>query len=460
MAKNYDALADSVIELVGGAKNVSYFTHCITRLRFNVKDRALVKENEIKALDGVLGAQVVGDQFQVIIGQDVGKVYDLICKNTGLAKQKTINENLDGGAKKKFTFMTIIEGITGCIIPVLPILMGVGLLRAILVILSMLHILENTSSTYMILNLVADAGFYFMPIFVGSEAAKKFGGSPALGMLMGAMLISPTFISKVAAGEAMTIFGLPVYNGSYANSFFSTIIIVFVMSKLEKVLRKVVPQMVSSIVVPLCIILIMTPLNFVVLAPIGSYIGIYLSAAMIWLYETVGFLGIAVLATLRPFLVMLGMHTAFTPYLLQAISVGPEFFYSPGTFIANLNQGAACLGVALKTKNSEIRSTALSSCLTVYLGGVTEPAMYAINLQYKTPMIAAMIGSAIGGIYVGIMHVGMYVLSTGSIFGIVAYISENPMNLIHMIIGLGIGTVVTVVLTFITYKDESTKREA
>lgn len=460
MAKNYDALADSVIELVGGTKNVSYFTHCITRLRFNVKDRALVKESEIKALDGILGAQWSGDQFQIIIGQDVGTVYDLICKNTGLAKQEAVNENLDGGGKKKFTFMTIIDAITGCIVPVLPIMLGVGLLKAVLIILSMLHVLDNTGSTYAVLSFVADAGFYFMPVYVGSTAAKKFGGTPALGMLMGAMLLSPTFIAKVGAGEAMTIFGLPIYNGSYANSFFSTIIIVFVMSKLERLLKKYVPQMVSSIVVPLGVILIMTPLNFVVLGPLGSYIGIYLSKAVIWLYETIGFVGVALLAGIRPIFVMTGMHTAFTPYLLQSLSsLGYEAFYSPASFIANMNQGAACLGVALKTKSSSVRSTALSSGVTAYIGGVTEPAMYAINLKYKTPMIASMIGSAVGGLYAGLMHVGMYSLSTGSILGIVAYVSDNPMNVVHMAIGLGIGTVVTVVLSFIMYKDDPAEME-
>ena len=458
--KNYDQMAAEIIEKVGGKDNISLCFHCITRLRFNVKDMSLIETEEIKKIPGVLDAQVVGDQFQVIIGQDVAKVYDVVCTVADIAKQEAVNENLDNGAKKKFTFMTLIDAITGCIVPVLPIMLGVGLLKAVLIILSMLHILDNTGSTYAVLSFVADAGFYFMPVYVGSTAAKKFGGNPALGMLMGAMLLSPTFIAKVGAGEAMTIFGLPIYNASYANSFFSTIIIVFVMSQIEKVLKKYVPQMVSSIVVPLGVILIMTPLNFVVLGPLGSYIGIYLSKAVILLYETIGFVGVALLAAIRPILVMTGMHTAFTPYLLQSLSsLGYEAFYSPASFIANMNQGAACLGVALKSKNSSVRSTALSSGITAYIGGVTEPAMYAINLKYKTPMIASMIGSAVGGLYAGLMHVGMYSLSTGSILGIVAYVSDNPMNLVHMAIGLGIGTVVTVALSFIMYKDDPAEME-
>lgn len=460
MAKNYEALANNIIKLVGGKENVSYFTHCVTRLRFNVKDKGLVKAEEIKALSGVLGTQWAGDQFQVIIGQEVSDVYDTICRIAGLAKQAGVNENLDGG-KKKFTFTTLVEAITGCITPVLPVLLGVGLLKAVLIILSMCHILDSNGSTYYVLNFVADAGFYFLPVYVGNAAAKKFGGNPALGMLMGAMLLSPSFISKVSANEALTIFGLPIYATSYGSTFFSVILIVFVMSKLEEVLKKYVPKAVASIVVPLGIILIMAPLGFVVLAPIGSYIGIYLSKAMVWLYETVGFVGVAVIAAIRPVLVMTGMHTAFTPYMIQTLSsMGYEAFYAPATFIANMNQGAACLGVALKTKNNQIRSDSISSSLAAYVGGVTEPAMYSINFKYKTPMIASMIGSAVAGLYVGIMNVRMYVISTGSIFGIAAYIAENPMNIVHMAIGLVIGTVVTAALSFILYKEAPVEKEA
>lgn len=459
MTKKYDALAEDVIRLIGGKENVSHFTHCVTRLRFNVKDKGLVKRDEIKVLSGVLGTQWAGDQFQIIIGQTVSDVYDTICRKTGLAKQESISENLDVG-KKKFTFMSLIEVVSGCIVPVLPITLGVGLLKALLIILSMFHILDSSGSTYYVLNFVADAGFYFLPVFVGNAAAKKFGGSQSLGMLMGAMLLSPSFVTKVSAGEALSIFGLPIHATSYGSSFFSVILIVFVMSKLEQVLKKYVPKTVSSIVVPLGVLLVMTPLGFVVLGPLGSYIGIYLSKAIIWLYETVGFIGVALLAAIRPLLVMTGMHTAFTPYLLQSLSsLGYEAFYAPATFIANMNQGAACLGVALKTKNGQLRSDALSSGIAAYIGGVTEPAMYAVNLRYKTPMAAAMIGSLVAGIYVGIMKVGMYVLSTGSIFGIAAYISENPMNLVHMAIGLVIGTVVTAVLSFIMYKDDVAQKE-
>lgn len=460
MAKNYETLANSIIQLVGGRENVSYFTHCVTRLRFNVKDKGLVSEQKIKALSGVLGTQWAGDQFQVIIGQEVSDVYDMICQEAGFAKQAGMKENLDG-EKKKFTFMTLIEAITGCITPVLPVLLGVGLLKALLIILSMCHILDSAGSTYYVLNFIADAGFYFLPVYVGNAAAKKFGGNPALGMLMGAMLLSPSFTAKVSANEALSIFGLPIYAASYGSSFFSVILIVFVMSKLEKVLKKYVPKAVSSIVVPLVVILVMAPLGFVVLAPIGNYVGVYLAKAVVWLYDTVGFVGVAVIAVIRPIMVMTGMHTAFTPYVIQSLSsLGYEAFYAPATFIANMNQGAACLGVALKTKNSQIRSDAISSSLAAYVGGVTEPAMYSINFKYKAPMIAAMIGGAVGGLYVGIMHVKMYVISTGSIFGIAAYISEDPMNVVNMAIGLVIGTVVTAVLSFILYKDVPMEKEA
>lgn len=455
--EKYQDLIDHVMDYVGGKENVTFFTHCITRLRFNVKDKSLVQTENIEKLSNILGCQWQNDQLQIVVGQKVDAVYQKLCQKYGLNIEEKIDENLDTAVnRRKFSPAVIIDGITGCIIPLLPILLGVGLIKVVLLIATMCGILETADSTYIVLNFAADAGFYFLPVFVGATAAKKFNTSQALGMLVGAMLIHPTFISSVASGTPLSIFGLPIYSATYTSSFFSAMLAVFVLSYVEKFFKKISPEFLSAIIVPLGTMIVMIPLTFCLVAPLGSFIGVYLSKAIIWLYNTTGFLGVAVFASIRPFLVMTGMHTAFTPYLLNSLAtVGYEPFYSVGAFIANLDQGASCLGVAVKTKDKNIRSTAFTSAITALIGGITEPAMYGINLKYKTPMIAATIGSFAGAAYAGIMHVYMWTFAaSGGIFGITAYISEDPMSLINMIIGVAIGLIVTFVLTIILYKEE------
>lgn len=454
MAKQgkYDVLVDSIVELVGGKENISHFAHCITRLRFNVKDKGLVKTDEIKELPGAVGVQWSGDQLQVIIGNDVEKVYDQICGKYGFDTGVQIQENLDG--KKKFGFGAMLDALIGCIIPLTPILMGYGLVQVLLIVLNMAHVLTSDTQTYQVLNFVSQACLYFLPIYVGATAAKKFGATQALGMLMGGMLIHPTFTGMVAAGEGVAVFGISIPLVSYANSFFSTILAVYVMSYVEKFLKKYTPGFLNTIIIPLGVIIIMAPLNLCLIAPLGSYIGTYVSSAMIWIYETVGFVGVVLIAVLKPLLVMTGMHTGFTPYVIHSFTeVGYEPFYAVGTTISNVMQGISCLAVALKTKNKKVKSEAVGAAVPALVTGVIEPAMYGVNIKFKTPMVAAMIGSAASGLYAGIMHVAMYAMSNGGLLGLVGFVSENSMNLIHMIIALVIGAVVTFAVAFVTYKD-------
>ena len=458
MANKYDTMVSSIVGLVGGKENIRSFAHCVTRLRFNVKDKGMVNVPEIEKLPGAVGVQWAGNQLQVIIGQDVGTVYDRICKEAELEEQESVSENLDAPKAKK-TFGTYVnaffDAISGCIIPLIPMLMGAGMIKIIIMLLNMAGWLASDNSTYTVLNFAADAAFYFLPIFVGGMAAKKFKATPVLGMFLGAILVHPTFISSVSEGTSLTIFGLPIYAASYKSDFIGTILAVFVMSYVERFFRKWIPDFIKTIAVPACTLLVMIPLTFCAFAPLGKIIGNWLANGMIWLYGVTGFFGIALLAVLRPFLVMTGMHTAITPYLLNAMAtVGYEPFYSPACTVANLNQGISCLAVAIKSKRSDVKSLAASSGFTAVIGGITEPAMYGINLRYKTPMIAACIGSFVGAAYLGLTHVYMHSFTgAGGIFSIVMYISEDPWSIINAIIGLVIGAVVTFVATLFLYKD-------
>lgn len=459
MAKKerYEELANTVPGLIGGVENITFFTHCVTRLRFNVKDKSLVKLDEIEKINGVVGCQWSGEQLQIIIGQAVGDAYKLICEKTGLASQNSIDENLDNNkVKKKFSLNAVFDSISGCITPLIPVLIGAGFIKIIVLLCEQFGILAAGDPTHTVLTFVGDAGFYFLPVMVGATAAKKFGANLGLGMLMGAILIHPTLISSVAEGVSLNVYGIPVYAASYTSTIFPIILIVWVMAPIEKFFAKISPDSLRSITEPLFTLIVMIPLALCVFGPIGAFLGTYLSEAIIWLYNTTGFFGVAVLSAVFPWLVMTGMHSALTPYALNSFAtVGYEPIVLTANIISNINQGAASLAVALKTKEKNLKSTAASCGITAVVGGVTEPAMFGINLKLKQPMYAAMIGSFAGAAVAGFGKAYAMVLTgSGGLFAIPAYISDNISNVIWMVAGMAIGFIVTFVITLFLYKEE------
>ena len=463
MAKNYNELADKVIELVGGKANISFLTHCVTRLRFNVKDRGLVDLEGMKKVPGVLGAQWSGEQFQVIIGQAVADVYDVVCKKAGVAKQSAVDENLDEDKPKgvggvKGVINAIFGGISGSLTPAIPALIGCGMLKVVLIILDMLHVPAD-NATYQLLSFAGDAGFYFLPILIGAFAAKRFGANMGLGMVIGGLMIYPTFVAGVGAGTAYSFLGIPVYAATYTSTVFPIILACAVMAPIEKFIAKHSPEILRSVLEPLLTIFIMIPITLCVVGPIGSFLGQYLSAAVLWLYNTVGFIGVALLAAAMPFVVMTGMHGAFVPYLMQMLTAEPymEPIFFPALIISNINQGIAALAVALKSKDKTLKSTGLSVGVTAVVAGVTEPAMYGVNLKYRTPMYGAMIGSAIGGLVAGLLKVAIQAFAgASSVIALPLFVSaKNPNNLIFMVIAVAVGAVATFVATWLLYKDEN-----
>ncbi len=238
MAKKekYEELATKVLQLIGGKDNISNFGHCMTRLRFSLKDNSIVDLNEIKKIYGVIGAQWSNEQLQVIIGQSVGDAYKLICAKAGFAAEKAIDENLDN--KKKFSFGAIVDGISGSLMPLLPALIGAGMLKVIIILGGLFGLLTTKMPTYVVLTFAADAGFYFLPVFLGATAANKFKTNMGLGMLLGAILIHPTMVANVTGKVGMSIFGIPIYGVSYANTIFPVIMAVFVMAYVEKFFQK------------------------------------------------------------------------------------------------------------------------------------------------------------------------------------------------------------------------------
>lgn len=449
----YENLANEIIEFVGGKDNVSFLAHCITRLRFTLKDKSSVNIPEIEKLKGVLGAQWAGEQFQVIIGQSVGDVYDVICDKLDIQKIESI---ISKDEKQKFSLNLLFDVITGCFTPLLPILIGGGMLKVVMLILTTLNLLGTDSGTYTVLNFVSDSAFYFLPVFVAATSAKKFKTNFGLGMLVGAMLIHPAFINAVTSGKALDVFRLPIYGTTYSSSIIPAILAVYIMSYVEKFFSKYSPEVIKTISVPLLTMLVMTPVTLCLIAPAGAFFGIYFADGIMWLYGTIGFAGMAMLACFMPFIVMTGMHMALNTICFQLLSTMKyDPIILPTMLISNLNQGAACAAVALRTKDKNLKSTALSCAITA-LGGITEPAMYGITLKYKKAMIGAMIGSAVAGAFAGFFPISCTAPAVPGLFLLPAFIGHDGLKSLYAIVAsVIIGMIVTFISTIILYKEET-----
>lgn len=455
MAKKnkYEYLENHILEMVGGRENVSFFTHCVTRLRFNLKDKGLVNIDEIEKCEGVIGAKWFGEQLQIIIGQNVRDVYNEICNKYGFTKEKSIEENLDSNLKKKFSFKDIITAISGCITPLLPMLVGGGMIRVILILGNQSGVLTSEMPTYVTLNYIADASLYFLPVAIGYTGAKKFGMNIGIGILLGGILIHPSFISNVNNEVNCSIFGLTIAANTYSSSVFPMILTTFVGSYVEKYLNKYSPNVLKAVLVPTVTLLIMTPLMLVVLAPIGSYLGVYLAEGLIWLYNTVGPLGVAIYSAFSSYLLVVGMHTILTPFATQAIaSMGYDPIVGPAKYVRDFNLGTIALVSAIKDKRN--RSMNLSYFFTAFIGGVTEPALFGAALKYKRAMLSVVAGGFVGGLYMGFLNVGRYVYGSSGIFGLAVFVAENPMNFVHAMIGIGLGILTTFICGMIFVKAE------
>ena len=461
MADKYEEISKQLIKAVGEKENVIYFQHCTTRLRLNVKDRGLVDLDTIKKTDKVLGTQWSNDELQIIIGPQVANLYDSMCNIGGFQKKSVINENLDANLEKKGKMtpksivMGMIDGISGSIVPIIPMMIGGGMIKVIYMILNMIGILPETSSTYQILYWVGDAFIYFFPVYLGATSARKFKTNMGLGMLLGALLIYPSFIAAVTDGTAMTIFGLPVYMTNYSSTVIPIIMTTWVMSKVEKGVDKFIPDFLKAALVPTITILIMIPAMLVVIAPVGYYIGTFITSAVIWIYETIGWLGVGVLASLLPLMVATGMHTLMTPYWVSAFAtLGNDPFFLPAMILSNLNVATASLAVGLKAKGEKAKSTAISCSTTAFIAGVTEPAMFGIAFRYKKPLYAVMIGNLASGILAGLLKVACYAFpGSGGLFAIVTFTGPNG-NLVKFLICTAVGIAVTFVTTWIMGFDE------
>lgn len=456
--KNYREMSVKILEKVGGKENVTLANHCMTRLRLNLADKEKAQVEELKKINNVLGAQFSGEELHIIIGPDVSKLYDEFCRTADVAVQKAVDENPDGMEIKKdktpFSLKkaggNIMTALTGCLTPLIPAMVVAGMLKMAAAVLGdMMGVLSAESDIYRLLTFAGDAGFYFFPVMIGYTGAKKFGCSPILGILMGGILLHPTMLEIVAAGEAFTVFGIPMTPASYGSSVIPMILITWIMSYVEKFFKKYIPGVLSVIFTPLLTILVMLPLGLCLLAPLGTILSNYVVIALTWIYETTGPLGIGVVSALWIPLVATGMHVPLiTTVVVSLTTMGYDAIILPGVTAAVYAMIGTELGFALKAKSPEDRGLGISCLLSQALGGVGEPALFGILLRNKKAFTIAMIGCFFSGLTAGLLKVKAFMFTPSNVMAALAYGADIGKGAAACVVGFVVSLVLMLILGY------------
>ena len=454
MALSNEQIAKTVLEAVGGKNNVTFVTHCMTRLRFNLKDMAIPDQEAMKELKGVLGVVVSGGQFQVVIGQNVPKVYAALCAEAGIAQQDAIDENLDGPREKltlKRAGSNILNYMAACMTPMIPAMMAAALFRTIQVAIGpdMLGLITAESNFYMLCDFVYNAFFYFLPVYLGYTASKKLNLNPVMGMLAACLLIVPGFVDLADAGASFSVYGIPCIVNNYSQSVLPIVLTVWVMSYVDRFFRKVIPDILSTIFVPFLTMVVIVPVELCLLAPVGSVAGDFIGNGLLSFGSVGGLLAVAVVAAVWEFLVMSGMHTVLIVFGISSMMTNgvDNFVLTAGGYATWAAFGMA-LGAFLRLRDKEEKTLALGYFVSGILGGVTEPVLYGIGFKFKKPFIAMAIGGFCGGLYAGLMHVGTYVMGAANFLSVLGYVGGGTANMIHGCIGVVIALGVSAALTY------------
>ena len=454
---NYEELAKVILEKVGGKDNVANATHCATRLRLNLKDESIADTEALKAIPGIVGIASKNGQYQVIIGAEVLQVYQKLSKMLPEGEKNTVPTP----AENKGSFVgRLIDTVTGIFTPILPALTAAGMIKAVLALLVAFKLVQSSSNTYQVINFMGDATFYFLPILLANSAAKKLGCNPYLAMMLGGILIHPNFISLIGAakesGEALTVFGLPIYNATYASSVIPIILGVLLMSKVEPLADKISPKAIKFFTVPLITMFVTGIATLCVLGPIGYIISNGIAFVVNTLGDITPWLVPTIIGLFLPFLVMTGTHHALTPIgINNRMTLGFDTIIYPGQLASNVAQGAAALAVSLKTKDSERKQLTSATGITAVCG-ITEPVLFGVTMKIKTNMIAAMAGGGVGGFFMGLMNTKNYSGGSPGLLTLPSYIGlDAPMsNFYFACIGAAIAFVVAFAVSFVLYRDE------
>lgn len=449
-------LAQTIIEKMGGKENITQSWHCITRLRFNVQDKSIVNLDAIKELEGVIGAQYQGGQFQIIIGNEVVNVFNEISKILGIRSE--IEEKTEKG-----NFVDrIFDVISGVFTPILPAIIGSGLLKGFMAILVATSLLSDQSATYLILNGISDAAFKFLPFLVAFSAAKKFQTSVSVSVALAGILMYPwqELLSnpEITNVSFLGFLNVPVGN-SYASSVLPMILGIWLLSVVEKIAKKIVPKSLTIVFVPLICLVVTAPLLLAFIAPLGTTIGAYLEAFFTYLFDIAGPFAGALMGGLMPLIVITGMHYAFFPASFASFdTLGYDVMLLPMSLVSNLAQAGATLAVFFKTKDSKMKQVAFSAFIPAMFG-ITEPAIYGVTMKLKKPFYASLIGGAVGGAIFGGLTVKAMSFTVPGILALPTYLDGASNNFTFAIIGVLASFVIAFVVTLLFKLEEAQETE-
>lgn len=473
MASKYDGLARIIIQNVGGKANVNSVTHCATRLRFKLKDASKANTDVLKSTDGIITVVQSGGQYQVVIGNHVPDVFAVVKQIGGF---ETGEGAVDDGPKEKMGVgATLIDLISGIFSPTLGVMAATGMIKGILALLAYFNILSPDSGTYQILYSVGDSFFYFLPIFLGYNAANKFGMNKYVGMALGASLLYPN-ITALSSGESLGTFlagtafqteiytkflGIPVLlpAGGYASTVIPIVLAAWAASKIEKALKKVIPDVVKTFLVPMGTLAIAVPLTFLVVGPIANLAASAIGLITSTIYGLSPVIAGIFVGAFWQVLVIFGLHWGMIPIMMTNLAtLGYDTVMAP-FFTATFAQTAVVFAIFLKTKDAKIKSLSVPAIFSGIFG-ITEPAIYGITLPKKKPFIYSCIAAAIGGGIMAFGGVTTYINGGMGVFGFPNFIDTANNDISGMIwsfVAVAVAVVIAFILTFVTYKDDEVK---
>ncbi|WP_315568809.1 sucrose-specific PTS transporter subunit IIBC [Haemophilus parahaemolyticus] len=472
---NFPKIAEQSIAKLGGKENITTLAHCATRLRLTLADESKVDKEAIENIEGVKGQFSTSGQYQIIFGSGtVNKVHAEMQKQMGIGDMST-SEVAAAGAANQPLLQRLVKGLADIFVPIIPAIVAGGLLMGIHSMLtsvgffweghSVVTKYPEVSDLVDFINTIANAPFVFLPVLLGFSATRKFGGNPFLGAALGMLLVHPAladgwnYAKTLMEGNIKywNVLGLEIEKVGYQGTVIPTIISAWVLATLEKGFRKFVPSYLDNLVTPMFSLFIAGFLAFTVIGPFGREAGSLISSGLTWLYNSLGFVGGAIFGTFYAPIVITGMHQTFIAVETQLLA---DIAHTGGTFIfpiaamSNIAQGAACLGVAFTMKDAKVRGLAIPSGVSALLG-ITEPAMFGVNLRYRHAFTSAMIGSGLASAFIAAFNVKAIALGAAGFLGVA---SIKPDSLAMYSIGMVISFAVAFVLSVILGKRAQAKK--
>ena len=468
MASKYDGLARIIIQNVGGKDNIVSLTHCITRLRFKLKDESKANTEVLKNTDGIVTVIQSGGQYMVVIGNQVPEVYDAVCAVGHIAPGGAVNEdgtaaaNGDAPVRKQSPIGAFVSIVTSVFTSWLGCLAACGIIKGVLALLVAVGVMDGAGSTYNILYSLGDCFFYFMPILLAYTSARKFGLPEMEGMIIGAAMLYPYLLGSSAMARD-TLFGIPVImpaSGDYTSSVIPIICAVAFAAWFERLYAKYIPEAIKLFAVPLITCTVTFCLTLWIIGPIASLLAQGLSALFAFLNSVSGILMGAVVGGLWQVLVMFGLHWALVPLAITDVATSGSTFLLTGMLATTFTQTGTVAAIWFKTKSSKLKSLCPPACISAF-AGVTEPAIYGITLPKKTPFIVSCIISAVAGGVLGAFHVMQYVIGGLGVFSWPAFVNTTTNDASGMVVAIIVSLAAMVaafLVTLFTYRDEPAQK--